>query len=57
MVWKPTEDHHAIVLPDSQDLELEPEALRIPLSISGATSYLPTWKPSKEEFELTPLCN
>jgi len=51
MVLNPSEDHHCIIIPASQ----EREQFRIPLWIKGVTSYFPTWKPSLEEFEGTPL--
>ena len=47
-VLNPTDDHHAIVVPSDDGSE---EALRIPLSMIGVTSYFPTRKPTEEEWE------
>ena len=51
MALNPTDDHHCIIIPGSQDRD----QLRIPLWIKEVTSYFPTWKPTMEEFEGTPL--
>ena len=48
MVLNPTEDHHAITVPS---LEAEMEPFRIPLSLKGVTSYFPTRKPTRQEWE------
>jgi len=54
MVLNPTDDHHCIIIPaGSQDRD----QLRIPLWIKEVSSYFPTWKPTIEEFEGTPLDN
>ena len=52
MALNPTEGHHAITFHDrnTQGGEL----LQIPLELHGVTSYLPSWKPTKEEYENTP---
>jgi len=51
MVLTPTDDHNCIIIPGSQDRE----QLRIQLWIKGVSSCFPTWKPTLEEFEGTPL--
>jgi len=51
MALNPSDDHHCITISGSQDRD----QLRIPLLIKGVTSYFPTWKPTMEEFEGTPL--
>jgi hypothetical protein len=48
MVENPTEDHHCIVISKLED-DIEP--LCIPLSIHRVTSYFPTRKPSRQEYE------
>ena len=48
MAPTPMDNHHAIVAPMPDLLE---EPLRIPLSIHGATSYFPTRRPTKKEWE------
>ena len=45
---KPTEDHHAIVIPDADGAG---EGLRIPLSTYGVVSYFPLRKLMVEEYE------
>ena len=52
MVPKPTEDHHAIYIPEVKG---ESPALRIPLSLHGVTSYFPTRKPTQDEYEKSEL--
>ena len=49
---QPTEDHHAIVVPDTDGTR---ERLRIPLSIHGVVSYFPSRKLMVEEYESTDL--
>jgi len=48
MVLNPTDDHHCITIPQSQDRG----RLRIPLWIKGVT---PTWKPTWQDFEGVPF--
>ena len=50
----PTDDHHAIVIPGIDENQ---EQFRIPLSLKGVFSYFPTRRPSKVEYEASPLCN
>ena len=52
MVPNPTEDHHAIYIPEVKG---ESPALRIPLSLHGVTSYFPTRKPTRDEYEKSEL--
>ena len=56
MALIPTDDHHAITFRDNNTQQGEP--LRIPLDLHGVTSYFPSRKPSRDEYELTPdsLC-
>ena len=49
---QPTEDHHAIVVPDADGTG---EGLRIPLSIYGVVSYFPSRKLMVDEYESTHL--
>ena len=49
---QPTEDHHAIVVPD---VDGAGEGLRIPLSIQGVVSYFLSEKLMVEEYESTDL--
>jgi len=51
MALNPTDDHHCIIIPGSHDRD----QFWIPLWIKEVTSYFPTWKPTMEEFEGTPL--
>ena len=44
MVLNPTDDHHCIIIAQSQD----GDRMRIPLWIKGVT---PTWKPTWQDFE------
>ena len=53
MVPNPTDSHHAINIPligDNED-----DSLLIPLSLKGVTSYFPTRKPTRHEYENSPL--
>ena len=52
MALNPTEEHHAITFRacNTRDGGL----LRIPLELHGVTSYFPSRKPTKEEYENTP---
>ena len=50
MVERPTEDHHMVLIPESATTV----GLRIPLSLHGVTSYFPTRKPTRREWETTP---
>jgi hypothetical protein len=52
MALNPTDDHHSILVPDSQGGD---PVLRLPLALTGVTSYFITRKPSREEFELSDL--
>ena len=52
MVPNPTEDHHAIVAPV---IDGDETPLRIPLSLKGVTSYFPSRKPTRHEWEQTAL--
>jgi hypothetical protein len=52
MVLNPTDDHHCITINETAD---RPTALRIPLILHGVTSYFPTRKPTREEFERSDL--
>ena len=56
MALNPTEEHHAITFCDHNMQGGGP--LRIPLELHGVTSYFPSRKPTKEEYENTPedLC-
>ena len=56
MALNPTEEHHAITFHDHNTQGGGP--LRIPLELHGVTSYFPSRKPTKEEYENTPedLC-
>ena len=44
----PTDESHAIVVGDP---DLGGRRVILPLHISGVTSYLPVYKPTKEEYE------
>ena len=48
MVPNRTEDHHAIYIPEVKG---KGSALQIPLSLHGVTSFLPTRKPTRDEYE------
>ena len=48
LVLNPTDDHHAILVPPNDGQE---EYLRIPLALHGVTSYFPTRKPTRQEYE------
>ena len=50
MVPNPTEDHHAIVVPHWRFPETD-EPFRIPCTFQGVSSYFPTRKPTREEYE------
>ena len=52
MALNPTDDHHAITFRDHYTQRGEP--LRIPLELHGVTSYFPSRKPTKDEYENTP---
>ena len=56
MVLNPMEEHHAITFRDRNSQGRGP--LQIPLELHGVTSYFPSRKPTKEEYENTPedLC-
>ena len=56
MALNPTEEHHAITFRGHNTPGSGP--LRIPLELHGVTSYFPSRKPTKEEYESTPedLC-
>ena len=56
MALNPTDEHHAITFRDHNTQGGGP--LRIPLELHGVTSYFPSRKPTKEEYENTPedLC-
>ena len=56
MALNPTEEHYAITFHDHNTHGGGP--LRIPLELHGVTSYFPSRKPTKEEYENTPedLC-
>ena len=47
MVPTPTNNHHAIVTPALEGKE----SLRIPLLLHGVTSYFPSRKPTRQEYE------
>ena len=52
MALNPTEEHHAISF---RDRNMQGgELLQIPLELHGVTSYFPSRKPTKEEYENTP---
>ena len=51
MVLTPTDYHHAISIPTGDD----GDPMIIPLSLSGVTSYFPTRKPTRQEWENTDL--
>ena len=53
-VLTPTEDHHAITVPD---LEVYGEPFRIPLSLNGVVSYAPVRVPTAAEYENSDLGN
>ena len=52
MALNPTEEHHAIMFCDCNTQASG--LLRIPLELHGVTSYFPSRKPTKEEYENTP---
>jgi hypothetical protein len=52
MVPNPTDDHNAIVVPPQEG---EDEPFRIPLSLTGVTTYFPTTKPTRQQWESIPL--
>ena len=52
MALTPTDDRHAITFRDHNTQRGEP--LQIPLELHGATSYFPSRKPTKDEYENTP---
>ena len=52
MAPNPTEDHNAIVIPETTPRDGEVK-LRIPLSIHGAITYFPCRKPTLNEFQGT----
>ena len=54
MVPKPTKDHNAIVVPGVEKDD-EDVLLWIPLSIKGVTSYFPSCKPTRQEWEQSAL--
>ena len=54
MVPNPTEDHNAITIPHNEDID-NGEPLRIPLSLKGVFTYFPVRRPTKQEYENTPL--
>ena len=47
----PTEDHHAIVIGAYEQDGIEREELRIPMAMKGVVSYIPTRKPTRQEYE------
>ena len=49
---QPTEDHHAIVVPDADS---RGQGLKIPLFIYGVVSYFPSRKLMVEDYESTHL--
>ena len=51
MALNPTEGHHAITICGA--VVGDEEALQIPLELHGVTSYFPTRKPTKEEYDNT----
>ena len=51
MALNPTDDHHAISFRDQKTPRGEP--LRIPLELHGVTSFFPSRKPTKDEYENT----
>ena len=51
MAPNPMDDHHAITICGTKMWDGEP--IRIPLIFQGVTSYFPTRKPMKEEYENT----
>ena len=52
MALTPTDDHHAITFCDHNTQRRD--LLRIPLDLHGVTSYFPSRKPTRDEYELTP---
>ena len=52
MALNPMEGHHAIMFRDRNTQGGGP--LRIPLELHGVTSYFPSRKPTKEEYDNTP---
>ena len=52
MALTPMDDHHAITFHDH--ISQRGELLRIPLELHGVTSYFPSRKPTKDEYECTP---
>ena len=52
MVLNPTDDHHAITFPP---FEVGEEPFRIPLSLRGVTSYFPTRRPTRQQWENSDL--
>jgi hypothetical protein len=52
MVLNPTNDHHCITVNEAAG---RTTALRIPLLLHGVTSYFPTRKPTREEYEQSDL--
>lgn len=48
----PTDDTHAVVFPHEEDGK--GDALRVPLSLHGVTSYFPVRCPTQEEYETCP---
>ena len=49
----PTDETHVIVLPPTNAGE---EKYLIPLSLDGVTSYFPTRKPTRDEYENAERC-
>ena len=54
MALNPTEEHNSITVPHNEDIE-GGEPLRIPLSLKGVFTYFPVRKPTRQEYENTPL--
>lgn len=52
MATDPTDDHHSISVPPTTQDDVP---LRIPLLVHNVTSYFPTRKPTREEFESSEL--
>jgi hypothetical protein len=52
LVLTPTDDHHCITINETAGRST---ALRIPLMLHGVTSYFPTRKPRREEYEQSDL--
>ena len=52
LATNPTDDHHAITLPSMTMNDGEP--FQIPLTYQRVTSYFPTRRPTREEYETTP---